>query len=138
MSALALPPVRTVVTHESKLRLYVGVHAEDMPEINELGYLAPCNVMNVSPDRAWVVLSRELDDAAYRAFQGFREFQRPTHHTSLVMLTFEFTALGFGHYTLADQLVEHRYGHFRFYGDLPLLCSNIDGNMLVSLTEVAG
>ena len=137
MLALTAMAPQFVDTHGSNLKLYVGIHTTEMPLVTAVGNLVPANVMVPSPRRSWVALTRTQQDAAHRAQMEFEEKGLQSTQDSLVMLTFEFTALGFGHYTLADQLVEQRYGHFRFYGDLPLLCSNNDGNMLVSLTDVA-
>ena len=129
----AMQPQR-VDTQGSNLTLYVGIHTEEMPIVNAAGALVPANVMDPTPRRSWVVLTRTPEDAAYRATWGFTEIGRTGGGDSLVMLTFEFTALGFGHLTLEQQLV-WRHGHYRFYGDLPLLCSNTDGNVLVILLD---
>ena len=127
-----LEPQR-VDTQGSNLTLYVGIHKDEMPIIESRSALVPRNVMAPTPNRSWVALTRTREDAAYRGTWGFTEIGRTGGSDSLLLLTFEFTALGFGHFTLEQQLVEHRSGHFRFYGDLPLLCSNTHGNVLVIL-----
>ena len=114
-----------------KLKLYVGLHKDELASVESRGAISPSNVMDPRPNRSWVALQTTIEEAADRAIWGFDEIGRTGGKEKLLLITFEFTDLGFGHFTLAKQLVEQRNGNFRFFGDLPLLCVNIHGEILV-------
>ena len=129
----------SVDTNNSTLQVFAGLHRDELNQVTTDGMVRPCNVMVESAERSWVVLDTTIFAAADRALRyGFEELGKEQDERQLVLIAFEFTPLGVGHYLLSNQLCPPRYGewnHFRFIGNLPLQCTNIvDGEVLVTGT----
>ena len=120
-------------TNNSTLQAYVGIHKDELNQILRDGMVRPCNVMKESAERSCVVLDTTILAAENRALRhGFEELgkeQQDKRH--LVLIAFEFTALGVGHYMLDNKLTTTDWKHFRFHGDLPFQCKNMDDEILV-------
>ena len=118
-------------TTASTLQLYMGLRKQEFDSVLSNSAVCPCNVMNESDRRAWVVLGTTTKAALDRALWGFEELGYEPDKSQLLLITFEFTAIGFGHFTLNDMLTTRNNKHFRFYGSLPLRCTNSQGDLLV-------
>ena len=125
----------SVDTNNSTLRAYVGIHRDDLNQILTHGEVRPCNVMKESAERPCVVLDTTICAAGDRALRhGFAELGKSQQYERhLVLIAFDFTALGVGHFMLTKVLaISDDWQTFLFYGNLPLRCTNIEGDSLVT------
>ena len=125
----------SVDTNNSTLQAYVGIHRDELNQILKDGMVRPCNVMKESAERSYVELDTTILAAENRALRhGFEELgkeQKDKQH--LVLMAFEFTALGLGHFMLTKKLaISDDWRKLLFYGNLPLRCTNIEDNFLVT------
>ena len=133
--ALALAnPHRTDIAM-STLTLYVGVNKAQLPSITTQRAIAPADVMQVTDQRAWVPLATTIDAALERAAWGAEEVGHEAGVAQLFVFAFEFTTLGFGHYTLNQQLTSRNGKQYRFHGNLPLGSTSTAGELLVYAKE---
>ena len=127
--------VSVVDTNKSTLLVYAGLQKDMLNQVQTDAMVRPCNVMVESAERSWLVLDTTIAAAADRALRwGFEELGKEQDELQLVLIAFEFTALGVGHFMLTNQLGSTRgdWHHFRFYGNLPLRCTNIEDQLLVT------
>ena len=126
----------SVDTSTSVLKLYAGIHKDQLDQIMTDNYVRPCNVMVESRARSWVPLHTTVQGASHRAlFSGFPEMGKESDMEQLALFCFEFTALGVGHFTLTNELTTHDWKHFRFHGNLPLQCTNMYDDRLVTVYD---
>ena len=120
------------------LLFHVGIHKDELIQINTNRAIRPCNVMRETDERSWVVLHTSWEEASARALDwGFDELDKEQDESQLALISFEFTALGVGHITLTDELTTCDWKQFRFHGNLPLRCTNIQGQLLVKAHDTA-
>ena len=112
----------SVDTTTSVLQLHVVFHIDDLEQIMRDRVIRPCNVMAKSEHGSWVVLHTTIGAAVDRARWVFGEAQLNTGE--LILIGFEFTALGIGHYTFTYELTTRDWKLFLFHGNLPFQCSN--------------
>ena len=126
---------QTVVdTTNSTLQLFAGLHRDELNQIATDGMVRPGNVMAESERRSWVVLHTTIAAASDRALRwGFEELGKEQDELQLVLIAFEFTTLGVGHYIMQKRLTTHDWIHVRFHGDLPLLSQDMNGEPLVKV-----
>ena len=118
---------------DSTLTAFVGIHRYELNQILTGAMVRPRNVMAERADRSWVMLDKTVAEAAWRALRwGFEELGYEQDERQLVLIEFEFTTLGVGHFMFTNQLTTtHDWQHFRFHGNLPLRCTNDEGELLV-------
>ena len=87
-------------TARSTLVLYVGIHKHEFKDIMVNRAVLPCKMMNKTNQRSWVALCATKEAALKRACLGFIELGYAPDKSQMLLLTFEFTALSVGHFTL--------------------------------------
>ena len=124
----------SVDTTTSVLQFHAGLHKDALNQITTDRVVHPCNVMVESEHRSWVVLHTTIAAASDRALRwGFEELGKEQDELQLVLIAFEFTTLGVGHYIMQKRLTTHDWIHVRFHGDLPLLSQDMNGEPLVKV-----
>ena len=127
---------RSVDTSTSVLKLYVGVHKDQLGQVLADNCVRACNVMAESGGRSWVPLHATVQAAAHRALVwGFPEMGKESDKSQLALFCFEFTAMGVGHVMLTNELTTSDWKHFRFHGNLPLQCTNMYDDRLVTVYD---
>ena len=115
------------------LLLHAGLHKDALNQIQTDRVVRPCNVVE-SEGSSWVVLNTETPAAADMAMRWVfdDELGKEKDESQLNMITFEFTALGVCNFMFTNKLTTRDdWKQFQFHGDLPLRCTNMQGELLL-------
>ena len=78
------------------------------------------------------MFERDTHKALERAAWGVEELGYAPGTSQLTVLTFEFTALGVCNFMFTNKLTTRDdWKQFQFHGDLPLRCTNMQGELLL-------
>ena len=136
MREVALQRPQTADISMSTLRLYVGINKAEWDNILARGAVHPDHVMRVTPQRWWVPLRTTLEAALERASWGGEEVGHEWNINDVLVLVFEFSTKGLGHYMLNQTLTTRDGNHYRFHGSLPLLSISTTGELLAQAVEM--
>ena len=100
--------------------------------MSEQSLVSPADV-----GRSWVPLFDRAVDALERARWGCEEagISVGDDLAGLMLLPVTFTATGFGHYYLDQQLTGGNQGHWRFHGPIHFNDMDAEGNLLISVGD---
>ena len=116
--------------------LYVAIHEDDMDSVRTHGAVRPWHVMAPTANRAWVTLHYTVPEALDRALWGQEERQRIPNRDRLVVIPFEISAEGYGHFMVTG-ILQAMGGHLRWHGDLPLLATNQQREVILAAQQPA-
>ena len=123
-------------TTTSNQMLYVAIDRDDMDSVRTHGSVRPWHVMAPTANRAWVTLHYDVQEALDRALWGQEERGRIPNRDRLVVIPFEISAEGYGHFMVTGTL-QSMGGHLRWHGDLPLLATNRQREVILAAQQPA-
>ena len=124
-----------VDTSTSTMCLYTCLSATALVEAEKGMRLTPRLYMVPDETRWWIPLHNSYEEALQRAILGAEERSEKIldPKSEFRILRVEFTALGFGHYSMRGMLTTYDHRSWRFRGEIPFVVRSATGELLVSI-----